>query len=110
MNHRQIGTGVALAALLLITVAGCGFPTQTNYSVPNDGGLRTLVFPDDAEVFVDGGSMGAASQYRGGKFIQIKAGKHIIEIKKDGYLPYHEEVFVNGNIRVITVTLKKAGS
>jgi hypothetical protein len=98
-------TGVLAGSLLV--VAACGFPTQTTFGVGNDGGLRTLVIPDDAEVFIDGGSMGAASQYRGRTFIQMKGGTHVVEIKKSGYADYREEVFVKGNIITMTLTLKK---
>jgi hypothetical protein len=102
---------LALLALGLLAVAGagCSLPTQTTFGVGNDGGIRTIVIPDDAEVFVDGGSMGPASQYRGRTFIQVKGGKHVVEIKKPGHVPYREEVFVSGNMITITVTLKKEG-
>lgn len=97
-----------LLAGSLLLVSACGFPTQTTFGVGNDGGIRTIVIPDDAEVFVDGGPMGSASRYRGRTFIQVKGGKHVVEIKKSGYLPYREEVFVSGNMITMTVTLKKA--
>jgi hypothetical protein len=97
-----------LALGLAAWAGGCGFPTQTTFSTGNDGGLTMLVIPDDAEVFVDGASMGPASQYRGHTFIQLKGGKHLVEIKKPGYHDYREEVFVSGNLRSITVRLKKS--
>jgi hypothetical protein len=106
-THRTVTGILALGLLAMVGAGGCGFPTQTTFSVGNDGGIRTLVIPDDAEVFVDGGSMGPVSQYRGKTFIQVKGGKHMVEIKKPGYLPYREEIFVSGNIMTITVTLKK---
>jgi hypothetical protein len=110
MAHlHRVGLGTLMFGLLaLVWAGGCGFPTQTTFGVGNDGGIRTLAMPDDAEVFVDGGSMGPASQYRGRTFIQVKGGKHVVEIKKTGYLPYREEVFVSGNMVTITVTLKKS--
>lgn len=86
---------------------GCGFPTQTTFGVGNDGGLRTIVMPEDAEVFVDGASMGAAKQYSAKKFIQVSGGKHVVEIKKPGYVTYAKEVFVSGNLQTINVTLIK---
>lgn len=98
--------GVLLLGSLMVVVS-CGFPTQTTFGVGNDGGLRTLVIPDDAEVFVDGASMGPVSQYRGRTFIQLKGGKHQLEIKKAGYAPYTQEIFVSGNLITVTVTLKK---
>ncbi|MEW6324999.1 MAG: PEGA domain-containing protein [Nitrospirota bacterium] len=106
-THRMM-LGWLAGGLLLIAATGCGFPTQTTFGVSGDGGLRTIVIPDDAEVFVDGASMGPASQYRGRTFIQMKAGKHVVEIKKAGYATYREEVFVSGNLKTITVTLKKS--
>jgi len=92
----------------LVSITACGFPTQTTFGVSNDGGIRMLVLPDDAEVFIDGASMGAVSQFRGRTFIQVKGGKHVVEIKRPGYADYREEIFVSNNIVTITVTLKKS--
>jgi hypothetical protein len=110
MRHTpQIIFGLLCGSLLLMASAGggCGFPTQTTFGVGNDGGLRMIVLPEDAEVFVDGASMGPAKQFRGSAFIQLKGGKHVVEIKKPGYADYREEIFVSGNIVTMTVTLKK---
>jgi len=107
MRNRPWFVFILLAGSLLL-VSACGFPTQTTFGVGGDGGIRTIVIPDDAEVFVDGGSMGPASRYRGRTFIQVKNGKHVVEIKKSGYLPYREEVFVSGSMITMTVTLKKS--
>ncbi len=106
-THRIFLGGLAGGLLLAALVAGCGFPTQTTFGVADEGGLRTVVIPDDAEVFVDGTSMGPASQYRGRTFIQLKGGKHVVEIKKPGYITHREEVFVSNNLRTLMVTLTK---
>jgi PEGA domain len=107
MHRPRWIVGAFLLGSLAI-VMSCSLPTQTTFGVGNDGGLTMLVIPDDAEVFVDGASMGPASQYRGHSFIQLKGGKHLVEIKKPGYRDYREEVFVSGNLRTMTVTLKKS--
>jgi len=106
MTTQRLLTGLLACSLILATA--CSLFSPTPHVPTPDGGLRTLVIPDDAEVFVDGASMGPASQYRGHIFIQLKGGKHLIEIKKPGYRNYREEVFISGNLRMITVTLKKA--
>ncbi len=98
--------GVLLLGSLL-TVLSCSLPTQTTFGVGNDGGLTLNVIPNDAELFVDGASMGPVGQYRGRRFVQLKGGKHQIEIKEAGYIPYTQEIFVSGNLTTITVTLKK---
>lgn len=95
-------------ACSLLMASACSLFTPTTPSAGQDGGLTMLVMPDDAEVFVDGASMGPAGQYRGHTFLQLKGGKHLVEIKKPGYRDYREEIFVGGNLVSITVRLKKA--
>ena len=98
---------LGLLAGSLVYIAACGFPTQTTFGVGNEGGLRMLVIPDDAVVYVNGASMGPVNQYRGRTFIRLKNGKHVVEIQKAGYATYREEVFVSNNMVTLTVTLKK---
>jgi hypothetical protein len=105
MNTHWLLTGCLVGGLLLLSA--CNFSTPTILNAGNNGGLRTLVIPDDAEVFIDGGSMGPASKYRGRTFIQMMGGKHVVEIKKPGYQTYRDEVFISNNMITITVTLKK---
>ena len=103
MKTSLWAVGLILSGLLMIT--SCGLPKQTTFGVGDDGGLRTIVIPDDAEVFVDGVSMGAVSQYRGRTFIPVTAGQHLVEIKKPGYATYTKEIFVRGNMQTLTITL-----
>jgi len=105
MKKRWLLTGFLAGGLFLVT--SCALFTSTTANTETNGGLRTLVIPDDAEVFVDGTSMGPASRYRGHTVIPLKGGKHVVEIKKDGYLPYHDEIVINKNLLTLTVTLKK---
>ena len=105
MKTSWVLTGFLACGLLL--VSSCAFFPPTAANTGTNGGLHTLVIPDDAEVFVDGASMGPASQYRGRAFIPLKGGKHVVEIKKAGYLPYRDEVTVNNTMLMMTVTLKK---
>jgi hypothetical protein len=106
MTTRRLLTG--LFACSLILASACSLFSPAPHPSPLEGGLRTLVIPDDAEVIVDGVSMGPASQYRGRAFIPVKGGAHQVEIKKEGYQPYRDAVFINNNLIMITVTLKKA--
>ncbi len=93
--------------LLAIVIVACGFPRQTTFGVGNEGGLRIIADPSDAEVLVDGASMGPASQFSGDRYIKLTSGTHRIEIRKDGYLPYTNEVFSSNSLQTLEVTLKK---
>ncbi|HTP41534.1 MAG TPA: PEGA domain-containing protein [Nitrospiria bacterium] len=106
MTTRWLLTG--LFACCLLAATACTLFSPTTSAPPQAGGLRTLVIPDDAEVIVDGVSMGPASKYRGRDFIPVKGGAHQVEIRKEGYQPYRDAVFINNNMIMITVTLKKA--
>jgi len=107
MHTRRLLTGFLVCSLLL--ASACSYFSPTTPNSGQDGGLRTLVIPDDAEVFVDGSSMGPVSGFRGRTFIPMKGGQHVVEIKKPGYQTYRHEVTINNNIITITVTLKKEG-
>ncbi|HUJ79773.1 MAG TPA: PEGA domain-containing protein [Nitrospiria bacterium] len=91
----------------LFAASACSLLPSATPNGEQAGGLRTLVIPDDAEVFVDGVSMGPAGKYRGRTFIELKGGTHQVEIKKEGYEPYRDDVVINNNMIMITVTLKK---
>ena len=105
MTTRWLLAGFLVCSL--IASSACSLFTPTSPVSAQNGGLRTLVIPDDAEVIVDGVSMGPASKYRGRDFIPVKGGAHQVEIRKEGYQPYRDAVFINNNMIMITVTLKK---
>lgn len=54
-----------------------------------DGNLMLRCDPSDAEVFLDGVVQGVCTDFDGGaKGLQVGAGLHRIDVKKDGYWPY----------------------
>ncbi len=69
------------------------------------GEVQLAVSPPDAELFVDGKSVGRVT----GR-IRLPAGKHRLEIRKKGYLPFQTTVAVRpGYPRKVEATLRKRG-
>jgi len=97
--------------LLLITIfvmLGCGTPREATIGIGNEGALRIVCNPGNAEVFVDGVSMGEVNRYDGKPgYIKLSSGTHKIEIKKEGYAPYTREVYSSKSLQTIEMTLRK---
>ena len=94
--------------ILVFALIGCGTPREATIGVGNEGALKIVCDPSDAEVFVDGVSMGEANRYDGKPgYIKLSSGTHRVEIKKEGYAPYFREVYSSKSLQTIEVTLRK---
>ena len=100
---------VTLILALLSFVAGacCGLPKTSLSTVANEGFVKILAVPEDADVYINGVNSGAAKNYDGKKQVMaLPAGRHKIEIKKQGYHPYSREMMVGaGATETIKITL-----
>ena len=97
-----------LFLFFVIGFFGCGTPKEVTVGKGNEGLLMILCKPSDAEVFVNGVSMGEANRFDGKPgYIMLESGTHKIEIKKEGYAPYFREVFSSRSLQTIDVTLIK---
>lgn len=72
-----------------------GAPSEPAVSDPNArfGTLSLKVMPGDAEILVDGQKW-AATEATGRIAIKLSAGRHHIEVKKDGFQAYVEDVLI----------------
>ena len=99
---------IFLFSLLILILMGCGTPKEATIGVGNEGAIRIVCNPSDAEVFIDGGSMGEANRYDGNPgYIKLSSGTHKVEIKKEGYAPYSRDVYSSKSLQTIEVTLRK---
>jgi hypothetical protein len=76
---------------------------------PSDGfgSLSLRVQPADAEVLIDGEPW-RGSLDNGALVLQLGAGTHHVEIRKDGYRSYLTDIpFANGQTRTLNVALTK---
>jgi serine/threonine protein kinase len=78
------------------------------YNYPNqnlaDFGLLEMISTPDAELFVDKESYGRT----GGPPIKLATGRHLIEIKRDGYRKSEKRIFIeSGKTQKISVVLQK---
>jgi PEGA domain len=103
-------TVLSLAAMLLAAVVllgGC-YPKSQVYGVGNEGGLVFSVNPPEAEVFLDGVGQGASSAYTEDRYLKVSAGKHLLELRLDGYETYSREIYVaNSLLRIEAGLIRK---
>lgn len=98
--RRSIARGtrvLSLAAALLagaVLLGGC-YPKSQVYGVGNEGGLVFNVNPPEAEVFLDGVGQGASSAFTEDRYLKVSAGKHLLELRLDGYETYSREIYVS---------------
>ncbi len=98
---------VFVSLVLVFILLGCGTPREATIGVGNEGALKILCNPSDAEVFIDGVSMGETNRYDGKPgYIKLSSGTHKIEIKKEGYAPYSRDVYASHSLQTIEVTLR----
>lgn len=103
-------TVVSFAVMLLAAVVllgGC-YPKSQVYGVGNEGGLVFSVNPPEAEVFLDGVGQGASSAYTEDRYLKVSAGKHLLELRLDGYETYSREIYVaNSLLRIEAGLIRK---
>ena len=86
---------LAAALLAAAVLAGGCYPKDQIYGVGNDGGLIFNVNPPEAEVFLDGVGQGASSAFTEDRYLKVSAGKHLLELRLDGYETYSREIYVS---------------
>ncbi len=102
---------IILIIILAAFVSGCccGQPKESLKTVQNAGFVKIVADPDSADVYVDGVLTGTAREFDGRtQILQLKAGRHKIELKKEGYFPYSREMMVGaGSQEEFKVKLSK---
>ena len=108
--------------LLLLTLAAC--PKQVPEpdtrspepiaevavvkAAPKGPGLIVFVEPNDAEVIIDGESLGIVSKLKlQNGLLPLRSGIYQVNLRRAGYLSWRAEVTVNDKPETIQVTLKK---
>lgn len=129
MGDRRTQNWIAAASMLLLALGStaCGSgnkkaPAEPEQATPADAapapapdaapaprgpGVELRIDHPDAEVLVDGESVGVASDLEaGGWFIPLEAGIHQIAVRKTGYQTWRAEVSVRDATETIEVTLE----
>lgn len=110
--RRSITRGVKVLSLAMALLAGAVllggcYPKSQVYGVGNEGGLVFNVNPPEAQVFLDGVGQGASSAYTEDQYLKVSAGKHLLELRLDGYETYSREIFVSNSLLRIEAGLIK---
>ena len=111
--RRSIERGMKvlpLAVMLLaaaVLLGGC-YPRSQVYGVGNEGGLVFNVNPPEAEVFLDGVGQGASSLFTEERYLKVSAGKHVLELRLNGYETYTREFYMaNSLLRIEEGLIRK---
>jgi hypothetical protein len=90
MNNMRI----ILSALLAVSVAACALPE-----------IYVKGAPEGAVLYVDGLSVGLASQFDGNpKVLIVEEGTHVVELRRGSAVLHTEKVFVsNGESRSLSI-------
>ena len=101
---------ILFSICIMILLAGCwGTPETVKGGVGNEGQLRIICEPGDAEVYIDGAKLQKKAKKYEDKPLLLRSGTHKVEIRRKGYEPFYQEVYIsNGVLDTISVTLRKS--
>lgn len=97
---------ILLIVLIVIScgVSGCKMPSTSVRTIDDRPTLAFKNAPDGAILFVDGISMGVASEYDGDpNVLLVEPGTHTIRIMSGSSVVHEQKVFVEGSLKTITV-------
>lgn len=96
------------AGFALLLATGCHAPQEYIKARSDSGKIIFRVQPQDARVSVDGDPVGLARDFSGRPVIlEVPAGVHQIELRRDGYEPYRTRVYLNDTLETIAVTMRR---
>ena len=110
--RRSIAHGMKVLSLAVTLLAaavlfgGC-YPKSQVYGVGNEGGLVFSVNPPEAVVFLDGVGQGPSSAFTEDRYLKVSPGKHVLELRLDGYDTYSREIYVANSLLRIEAGLIK---
>ena len=86
-----------------IMLSACALPQTTVTSGSTQPGLVVTGAPSDAVLYVDGLTMGRASQFDGHpRVLAVLQGPHQVEVREGSAVLYHDKIFLsNGETRSV---------
>lgn len=98
-----------LLAFSLLTV-GCAAPRTSVQTMDEKGTMVFKVKPSDAEVSIDGNSVGKAREYDGSaKVMRLNPGTHVVKLSAEGYQDYEKRVYLSDTRELVEVQLQPVG-
>lgn len=90
---------IALSGLLL---GGCAMPTTTVKSVDSRPGLAFSGASDEAELLIDGLSVGKAADFNGSpRVLTVEPGTHRVTVRQGAAVLYDQQVFIDSETKTI---------
>jgi len=91
-------------SIILFLLCGCSMPVTTVSSVDSRPSLIVQGASPEAELLVDGLNVGKAATYNGKpQALIVQPGTHKISIVENGRIIYEQTVFVESEVKTITV-------
>ena len=95
---------ISFLAALIFMIVGCAMPTTTVRSVDTRPSIAIRGVSSKAELLVDGLNMGRAGDYNGDpQTLTVEPGTHKISIIENGGILYEQTIFVESELKIITV-------
>ncbi|MCX7944498.1 MAG: PEGA domain-containing protein [Deltaproteobacteria bacterium] len=91
--NKLIVFSAGAVAILFLLVVVIKYFSKADKEI-GESSIEIFYTPPDSEIYIDGIKVGSSSPYKNPK---ISAGKHTIEIKRKGFIPIKEEVFLKSN-------------
>lgn len=90
--------------LISLFFFGCSMPSTTVRTVDSRPSIAIKGVSESAELFVDGLNMGNADDYNGDpQTLTIEPGTHKVSILENGKVIYEQNIFVESELKTITV-------
>lgn len=95
---------IIVIALLLFSLSGCSMPSTMVKSVDSRPSIAIKGASSEAELIIDGLNMGLAKTYNGDpKSLIIEPGTHRVIILESGRVIYEKNIFVENELKTITL-------
>jgi hypothetical protein len=95
-----------ILGLIVITyvLCSCSMPSTSVRTVDDRPTLAFKGAPENAVLFVDGHSMGAANQYNAEpKTLTVEPGTHVVRVTINQDVIFEQRVFVESSLKIITI-------
>lgn len=95
---------LAIVLFMSLIMSGCSLPETTVRTVDSRPSIAVTGTSPEAELIVDGLSMGRAKKYNGAaQVLVIEPGSHRVTILDNGKVIYDRTVFVESELKIIFV-------
>lgn len=95
---------ISLLLVMMAFICSCAMPATTVRTIDDRPSISINGAPEEAMLFLDGIAMGKASRYDGQpNVLKVEPGTHRIKVTDESGILYDKDVFVESELKTITV-------